>query len=205
MNDKRETMQDEGDRVMSSYYGATEETTPLHLKTCDSIEVDVSLIDMSEDYQSGGNRGNNDTGKHQSNGRQASNVGGNATHSRLNVPFNNLLRTSDEMSNDVGSVCTASYSDTHKYDPKRSIWLSHPQVRSHWQVFLAAFCLLTVGTVLLVLGVVVIILPDTGFQSYVFFIAGTMCFIPGAYHVVFVYCAIKGRKGYDFYKLPLFN
>ncbi|KAH7955441.1 hypothetical protein HPB52_000885 [Rhipicephalus sanguineus] len=26
-----------------------------------------------------------------------------------------------------------------------------------------------------------------------------------AYHVVYVYCAVKGCRGYDFYNLPLFN
>jgi len=155
----------------------------------------VSVIDM------------NGYGAHESNGRHSKTNASSNPHSRLDVPiFAHKNRVSDEVQSiDAGSVCTASYSDMNKFDPKRSVWSSHPQVKSHWQVFLAALCLLIVGTVLLVLGIVVVILPDLGFQSYVFFIAGIMCFIPGAYHVVFVYCAIKGRKGYDLYKLPLFN
>jgi hypothetical protein len=52
---------------------------------------------------------------------------------------------------------------------------------------------------------VVICLPMPGIQSFVFFIAGFICFIPGAYHVVYVYWAVKGKRGYDFYHLPLFN
>ena len=44
-----------------------------------------------------------------------------------------------------------------------------------------------------------------GIQAFVFFIAGFICFIPGAYHVVYIYWAVKGKRGYDFYHLPLFN
>ena len=58
---------------------------------------------------------------------------------------------------------------------------------------------------LLVTGVVVICLPMPGIQAFVFFIAGFICFIPGAYHVVYIYWAVKGKRGYDFYHLPLFN
>lgn len=84
-------------------------------------------------------------------------------------------------------------------------WWSHPKIRENWRVFVAAFGLLILGTALIAMGIVVCVLPEIGFQSYVFFIAGFFCFIPGAYHVVYVYCAVKGRKGYDFYQLPLFN
>ena len=58
---------------------------------------------------------------------------------------------------------------------------------------------------LLATGVAVVLLPSTGLQGFVFFIAGFICFVPGAYHVVYIYLAAKGRRGYDFYHLPLFN
>jgi len=58
---------------------------------------------------------------------------------------------------------------------------------------------------LLVTGIVVICLPMRGIQAFVFFIAGFICFIPGSYHVVYIYWAVKGKRGYDFYHLPLFN
>lgn len=58
---------------------------------------------------------------------------------------------------------------------------------------------------LLITGIVVISLPMPGIQAFVFFIAGFICFIPGAYHVVYIYWAVKGKRGYDFYHLPLFN
>lgn len=58
---------------------------------------------------------------------------------------------------------------------------------------------------LAVAGVVIVSLPINGLQGAVFFIAGVICFIPGAYHVIYIYCAVKGKRGYDFYHLPLFN
>ncbi|RWS15480.1 transmembrane protein 134-like protein, partial [Dinothrombium tinctorium] len=61
------------------------------------------------------------------------------------------------------------------------------------------------NVVLIVIGIIATVIPEVGFQSYVFYVAGLICFIPGAYHVVFVCCAVKGRKGYDFHQLPLFT
>lgn len=58
---------------------------------------------------------------------------------------------------------------------------------------------------LAVAGVVIVSLPINGLQGAVFFIAGVICFIPGAYHVIYIYYACKGKRGYDFYHLPLFN
>lgn len=70
---------------------------------------------------------------------------------------------------------------------------------------LAALGLLVLGLGLLVTGIVVQVLPQIGVQGLVFFIAGAICLIPGAYHLVYAYCAVKGKRGYDFYNLPLFN
>lgn len=60
-------------------------------------------------------------------------------------------------------------------------------------------------TGLLTTAMVVTFSPDTGLQGFVFFVAGFICFIPGAYHVVYIYLAVKGKRGFDFYHLPLFN
>jgi uncharacterized membrane protein len=107
---------------------------------------------------------------------------------------------------DGESICTA-HSDFNRsaHDTRHLCWWSHPKVRENWRVFFAAFGLLIVGTALIVMGIVVTVIPEIGFQSYVFFVAGAICFIPGAYHVVYVYNAVKGKKGYDFYQLPLFT
>lgn len=115
---------------------------------------------------------------------------------------------------DVESICTA-HSDLMAVNAVNgdagctatgsACFWNHPKVRENWRVFLTAFGLLVVGSALIVLGVLVFVFPEFGFQSYVFFISGLLCFIPGAYHVVYVYCAVSGRKGYDLYRLPYSN
>jgi hypothetical protein len=42
-------------------------------------------------------------------------------------------------------------------------------------------------------------------QGFIFFIAGLICLLPGAYHLVYVYLAVKGKRGFDFHHLPLMN
>lgn len=118
--------------------------------------------------------------------------------------FGRLKITNDSLSKDSDSLIQSDVYGKDKYD-SRSSWWKHPKVKENWKVMLAAFGLLFIGLGLLITGVVVQVLPDMGVQSFVFFIAGAICFIPGAYHVVYVYCAVKGKKGYDFYNLPLFN
>lgn len=106
---------------------------------------------------------------------------------------------------DIESVCTAQSDLRSEKVDADACWWSHPKVKENWRVFVAAFGLLITGSTLIVLGIVGAALPELGLQSYVFFIGGLLCFIPGVYHVVFVYCAVKGRSGYDFYQLPLFH
>ena len=58
---------------------------------------------------------------------------------------------------------------------------------------------------LLISGIVIESVPFENLSGVVFLIAGLICFIPGAYHVVHIILAVRGRRGYDFYNLPLFN
>ena len=59
---------------------------------------------------------------------------------------------------------------------------------------------------LLLTGIVAYSHPNlAGIQGFVFFIAGFICLAPGAYHLVYVYLAVKGKRGFDFHHLPLFN
>lgn len=55
------------------------------------------------------------------------------------------------------------------------------------------------------MGVFAVAEPNNGSQSAVFFVAGFICFIPGAYHVVYIWLAARGYRGFDFYHLPLFT
>jgi hypothetical protein len=58
---------------------------------------------------------------------------------------------------------------------------------------------------LLSLAIIVQLTPNTDYHPIVFFIAGFICFIPGAYHVIYIYLAARGYPGYSFYNLSLFN
>lgn len=81
----------------------------------------------------------------------------------------------------------------------------HPKVRENWRMVLAAATLLVVGIGLLATGTLALAEPESGLQGVVFFLAGFICFVPGAYHVVYIYLAAKGRRGYHFHNLPLFT
>ncbi|KAG8182110.1 hypothetical protein JTE90_018381 [Oedothorax gibbosus] len=118
--------------------------------------------------------------------------------------FGKLKLTGDNFSKDSDSLIHGDSIRPEKFDSS-SIWFKHPKVQENWKVMFAAFGLLIIGLGLIITGVVVLVMPEMGVQSFVFFIAGAICFIPGAYHVVYVYCAVKGRRGYNFYNLPLFN
>lgn len=82
---------------------------------------------------------------------------------------------------------------------------THPKVRENWRMVLAAVTLLIIGIGLLATGAMALADPDAGLQGAVFLLAGLICFVPGAYHVVFIYMAARGRRGYSFHQLPLFT
>ncbi|KAL7732832.1 hypothetical protein ACLKA6_005964 [Drosophila palustris] len=105
-------------------------------------------------------------------------------------------RDSDSLIQEYGNLPTE---ETNTY-----CW-RHPKVRENWRTVLAAFTLLVVGTGLFVMGTFAIADPHNTSQGVVFFVAGLICFIPGAYHVVYIWLAAKGYRGFDFYHLPLFT
>lgn len=81
----------------------------------------------------------------------------------------------------------------------------HPKVRENWRMVLAATTLLFIGIGLLATGTMALAEPEAGLQGAVFLLAGFICFVPGAYHVVYIYLAAKGKRGYHFHNLPLFT
>lgn len=105
-------------------------------------------------------------------------------------------RDSDSLIQEYGNL-PAEHTDT-------SCW-RHPKVRENWRTVLAAVTLLLVGTGLFVMGAFAVADPANTSQGVVFFVAGLICFIPGAYHVVYIWLAAKGYRGFDFYHLPLFT
>ena len=140
-----------------------------------------------------------------------------------------LIRSRQQTaSKDSDSLIHESYQYSPSYfDPAR-VWWKHPRVKENWKVVAAAFALIVIGlgkqnttlpasadnryltmlyrtSGLLITGIAVLVIPLGGVQGLVFLITGAICFIPGAYHVCYIYLAVKGKKGYDFYHLPLFN
>ncbi|KAK8379138.1 hypothetical protein O3P69_019168 [Scylla paramamosain] len=128
-------------------------------------------------------------------------------HSLLTVPdVDAISRDSDSLiPGEGGGGGGGGGSGGGGFSPASQWWFRHPKVREKWRVVAAAFVLLLVGLVLLIVGVTVEAVPLENISGSVFIIAGLICFIPGAYHVVYVLLAVWGRRGYDFYNLPLFN
>lgn len=85
-----------------------------------------------------------------------------------------------------------------------SCW-RHPKVRENWRMVLAAVTLLIIGVGLLAIGAISMAEPNSGLQGSVFLLIGFICFVPGAYHVVYIYLAATGKRGYHFHNLPLFT
>ncbi|XP_010836001.1 PREDICTED: transmembrane protein 134 isoform X10 [Bison bison bison] len=44
-----------------------------------------------------------------------------------------------------------------------------------------------------------------GVSSAIFFVPGFLLLVPGVYHVIFIYCAVKGHRGFQFFYLPYFE
>jgi len=85
-------------------------------------------------------------------------------------------------------------------------WWKHPKIKQNWKMMMASLILVFLGTGLIITGIVAYSHPNlAGIQGFVFFIAGFICLAPGGYHLVYVYLAVKGKRGFDFHHLPLFN
>ncbi|XP_023566556.1 transmembrane protein 134 isoform X4 [Octodon degus] len=69
-------------------------------------------------------------------------------------------------------------------------WTQHPLIQKNCRVVLASFLLLLLGL---------------GVSSAIFFVPGFLLLIPGVYHVIFIYCAVKGHRGFQFFYLPYFE
>jgi len=87
--------------------------------------------------------------------------------------------------------------------PNSKSWWKHPKVKENWKLVLASFMLVLVGIGLISAGICVSVIPLPQVEQIVFYVAGAICFIPGAYHVVYIYLAVRGRQGFNFYNLPL--
>ncbi|KAM7085973.1 transmembrane protein 134 isoform 5-T5 [Molossus nigricans] len=61
------------------------------------------------------------------------------------------------------------------------------------------------AAVLILIGVGLEVAPSPGVSSAIFFVPGFLLLVPGVYHVIFIYCAVKGHRGFQFFYLPYFE
>ena len=132
-----------------------------------------------------------------------------ATAGGLDVTDSNALAketASQDSASLIQSGSAAGGSGYYGGPPPVKFWWRHPKIRKNYKLVGAAFCLVFLGLGLILGGVVAYCIPSmAGVQGLVFLIAGVICFVPGAYHVGYIYLAVKGKRGFEFNHLPLFN
>ncbi|XP_062244489.1 transmembrane protein 134 [Platichthys flesus] len=124
-----------------------------------------------------------------------------------NSSFNNFFKISDPA---TLSYCSSqwSFSTLSSYTHLSAHccgWVSHPLVKKNRRVVLASFLLLITGVALIFTGVVIQLNPNAGVSSAIFFVPGFLLFIPGVYHVIYISCAVRGRRGFKLFYLPYFE
>nr|XP_055171097.1 transmembrane protein 134 isoform X4 [Nyctereutes procyonoides] len=102
------------------------------------------------------------------------------------------------------SFSTISNSTQRSYHACCS-WTQHPLIQKNRRVVLASFLLLLLGLVLILIAVGLEVAPSSGVSSAIFFVPGFLLLVPGVYHVIFMYCAVKGHRGFQFFYLPYFE
>ncbi|KAG5848267.1 transmembrane protein 134 [Anguilla rostrata] len=124
-----------------------------------------------------------------------------------NSSFNNFFKISDPA---TLSYCSSQWSfstlsSVTQLSAHCCSWTSHPLVKKNRRVVLASFLLLVTGMALIFTGIVIQLNPDAGVSSAIFFLPGFLLFIPGVYHVIYISCAVQGRRGFKFFYLPYFE
>uniref|UniRef100_A0AAQ5YVB0 Transmembrane protein 134 n=1 Tax=Amphiprion ocellaris TaxID=80972 RepID=A0AAQ5YVB0_AMPOC len=109
-----------------------------------------------------------------------------------NSSFNNFFKISDPA---TLSYCSSQWSfstlsSVTQLSAHCCGWVSHPLVKKNRRVVLASFLLLITGV---------------GVSSAIFFVPGFLLFIPGVYHVIYISCAVRGRRGFKLFYLPYFE
>ncbi|KAG5874754.1 hypothetical protein JTB14_013119 [Gonioctena quinquepunctata] len=125
-------------------------------------------------------------------------------HINVTVENGRTYKVANDASRDSDSLIQGYYDCSSQESLNRSC-LQHPKVRENWRMVLAAATLLIIGLGLLMTGTITLAEPNSGLQGAVFLLAGFICFLPGIYHIVYIYLAAKGKRGYHFHNLPLFT
>uniref|UniRef100_A0A7N8Y090 Transmembrane protein 134 n=1 Tax=Mastacembelus armatus TaxID=205130 RepID=A0A7N8Y090_9TELE len=117
-----------------------------------------------------------------------------------NSSFNNFFKISDPA---TLSYCSSQWSfstlsSVTQLSAHCCGWVSHPLVKKNRKVVLASFLLLITGV-----GESFVIVIYV--SSAIFFVPGFLLFIPGVYHVIYISCAVRGRRGFKLFYLPYFE
>lgn len=124
-----------------------------------------------------------------------------------NSSFNNFFKINDPS---TLSYCSSQWSfstlsSVTQLSAHCCGWVSHPLIKNNRKVVLASFLLLITGVALIFTGVVIQLNPNAGVSSAIFFVPGFLLFIPGVYHVIYISCAVRGRRGFKLFYLPYFE
>ncbi|CAI5680372.1 transmembrane protein 134 isoform X1 [Oreochromis niloticus] len=124
-----------------------------------------------------------------------------------NSSFNNFFKISDPA---TLSYCSSQWSfstlsSVTQLSAHCCGWMSHPLVKKNRRVVLSSFLLLITGVALIFTGIGIQLNPSAGISSAIFFIPGFLLFIPGVYHVIYISCAVRGRRGFKLFYLPYFE
>ncbi|XP_060915531.1 transmembrane protein 134 [Labrus mixtus] len=130
-----------------------------------------------------------------------------ALGSNGNSSFNNFFKISDPANL---SYCSSQWSfstlsSVTQLSAHCCGCVSHPLVKKNRKVVLASFLLLITGVALIFTGIVIQLNPNAGVSSAIFFVPGFLLFIPGVYHVIYISCAVRGRRGFKLFYLPYFE
>ncbi|XP_064612488.1 transmembrane protein 134-like [Liolophura sinensis] len=164
-------------------YGSTRESNPIQNKKLSAVEKANGDENIQEFHL----------------GDESALIGGDETDGLFpanRLQFPSSLHSSNGSFADCASISTKTW-------PDEKSWLKHPKVRENWRVVLASFLLVVVGIALLITGTVVQVVSGNFLHSFVVFLIGIICIIPGAYHLIYIYCAVRGRQGFSFYNLPV--
>ncbi|XP_029362182.1 transmembrane protein 134 isoform X2 [Echeneis naucrates] len=112
-----------------------------------------------------------------------------ALGSNVNSSFNNFFKISDPA---TLSYCSSQWSfstlsSVTQLSAHCCGWVSHPLVKKNRRVVLASFLLLITGVALVFTGVVIQLNPNA------------------VYHVIYISCAVRGRRGFKLFYLPYFE
>ncbi|XP_022792099.1 transmembrane protein 134-like isoform X1 [Stylophora pistillata] len=98
-----------------------------------------------------------------------------------------------------------SQEDVSNFKKETLFWLRHPRIKENWKTVTAAFLLFVAGIAFLLAGIILAVTREDGMKSVIFFVCAAICILPGGYHIIYIYRATKGQRGYNFESIPSFQ